>query len=78
VNLIDAADLARMPLRAQRELTTILALEARTALGHSGSATPCDVAYTAGLLLAELPIDPHAAEHRVELIHALPPNWKAA
>jgi hypothetical protein len=70
--------LANMPWPARKRLEAIQALEAKAALGHSGSATPRDVTYTAGLLLAELPIDPNAAEHRLALRNALPPNWKAA
>jgi len=72
---VSAAD-----LRATRKRLDTLrrALEAKAALGHSGSATPRDVAYSASLLLAELPIDPDAAEHRLALKNALPPNWKAA
>lgn len=75
---MNANHLANMPWPARKRYEALQAIEAKAALGHSGSATPEDVTYTAGLLLAELPIDPCAAEHRVELLHALPPNWKAA
>ena len=68
---ISAVDYAHMPWPARRRLDARLATEAKAARGHSGSATPEDVAYTAALLLAELPTDPDASEHRLALHHAL-------
>ena len=68
---ISSTDYANIPWHARRKLDARLEREAKAALGHSGSAKPCDVTYTAGLLLAELPIDPCAAEHRHALHLAL-------
>ena len=71
MSAISAVDYAHMPWPARRRLDARLALEAKASRGHSGSATPEDVAYTAALLLAELPTDPNAAEHRLALHHAI-------
>ena len=86
---ISATDYANIPWHARQRLNERLRRETRAltveletlALArqkHYGTEEAQAVMAEAQACLAALPIDNQAAEHRLTLHRALPPNWKAA